>query len=102
MHVVSPPVHPDGGGGQRDGGLYRDVAFRPHRHGHQGSEQGKQLPGDLLRGGTAQDGLHHQLQHVSSEYGRLFVDIQYMYICIFVIFFVFAKGKLMVRCTLGQ
>lgn len=67
MHVVSPSVHPDGGGGQRDGGLYRDVAFRPHRHGHQGSEQGKQLPGDLLRGGTAQDGLHHQLQHVSSE-----------------------------------
>lgn len=64
---ISLPDLSDGGGVQRDSGLHGGVSVCLHRHDLQGFEQRKHLPGNLCRGGTAQDCLHQQLQHVSDS-----------------------------------
>lgn len=48
-----------------DDRLQGGVQICPHSHDIHSSEQGQRLTGSLLRGGVTQDGLHHQLQHVS-------------------------------------
>lgn len=52
-------------GTEHEGQLQGDISICPHGHDIYGSEQGQRFTGSLLRGGVTQDGLHHQLQHVS-------------------------------------
>lgn len=57
----------DGGGVQRDSRLHCDVSFRSHCHDLKGSEQSKNLSGNRIQCGIAQDCFHQQLQHVSNK-----------------------------------
>ena len=65
MYVFCCPLCSDGGGAQCQATLYGGFSVRSHSHDLHCFEQSQLIPGNILRGGPAQDGLHHQLQHVS-------------------------------------
>ena len=97
----NPPSLCSGGGAPGHSPLYGGISVRPHSLDLQCFEQSQLFSGNILRGGPAQDSLHHQLHHVSKEchffLRNLFCLTHFMRLYVFPLL-----GRLRVRSMSGR